>query len=159
MSTILLTWLIQTAFASTIILLCGSIALTFYRQPADGVRVVQWTLAATLAAVVLAGWPSTSLVSLELIDAYPIPGSPEAQREESLPQTAQEVVTPEETLSFEPQELGDRYRPRASETSATDQVVVHAVTTRATGGRIISLLGVLYLVGCGLMLVSWTGDS
>ena len=82
MASSLFTWLVQNAAASTVIMACGA-RMTFWRQPADGVRVVQWSLGATLAAVVVAAWPTASIVSLGLLDGYPTPGAAASAREHS----------------------------------------------------------------------------
>jgi beta-lactamase regulating signal transducer with metallopeptidase domain/5-hydroxyisourate hydrolase-like protein (transthyretin family) len=150
MSIILFTWLIQTAFASTIILLCGSIALAFYRQPADGVRIIQWTLTATLAVLVLACWPVTPLISLDLVGAQSVAKTTEtAPQPASSDQLARVMLAPEESLA--PTKSGDH----SPSTAPPPQANKSATTPRGWTVSVMNIVGFVYLVGCTVMLLWW----
>lgn len=150
MSTILFAWLIQTAFASTIILLCGSIALTFYRQPADGVRIAQWTFAAVLASLVLACWPAAPLISLELVGAQSVARVAAAGPQPApSDQLARAMLAPAESLTSA--ELGDHLSP----TATLPQANKPAMAPRGWDVSALNIVGLAYLTGCAAMLLWW----
>jgi beta-lactamase regulating signal transducer with metallopeptidase domain len=66
-SNLMFTWLANSALASTMLLMCGAVAVMRSRQPADKLRLIQWSLGATLLSLVLVGLPSFSVLSLGVL--------------------------------------------------------------------------------------------
>jgi beta-lactamase regulating signal transducer with metallopeptidase domain/uncharacterized GH25 family protein len=69
MVTTLFTWLLHSAAASTVILVLAAIAVRIWSEPADRVRIIQASFAASLLALVLLALPRFTLVSLEFRSA------------------------------------------------------------------------------------------
>lgn len=63
------TWLVHSALASTILLALSALAVSICRQPADRLRLIQWSLVATLFSLVLLSIPSFSAFSLGVLSS------------------------------------------------------------------------------------------
>ena len=119
MSTALFVWLVQSALVSTVILFSGTVALRFFRQPVDGVRIAQWTLVATSLALLLACWPSTSRISLELVGTEPIAATAAVAATPVPPEhLARVILVPEETIDSAAAAGGEQLTNPASATDA-----------------------------------------
>lgn len=164
MASALFTWLVQSAAASTVILACGAALIRLWRQPVDRVRIAQWSLGATLAALVLAAWPSTSIVSLGLVDA--------ASREAAPTKLA--IGAGADPLSLggpnvapnRAPEDGELPRATADGAAPADSVAPAGLAPRgvvagraAWRDRGIAIIGAAYLVGIGGMLAWWTAAA
>jgi beta-lactamase regulating signal transducer with metallopeptidase domain len=68
-SNLLFTWLVNGALASTVLLVCGAAVVLKLRHPADKLRVIQWTIGATIISLVLVSVPSFSLLSLGVVSS------------------------------------------------------------------------------------------
>ena len=66
-SVFMFTWLVNGALASTALLACGAIALKVFKEPADRLRIIQWTFAGSLLVLMLVNVPLRSVVSLGTI--------------------------------------------------------------------------------------------
>src|SRR3954466_15070368 len=68
-SNLFFNWLVNSALASAVLLVCGAALVRILRQPADKLRAIQWSLRATLLSLVLVSIPSFSLLSLGVLSA------------------------------------------------------------------------------------------
>ena len=87
------TWLVHSALASTILLTLGGLAVSMCRHPVDRLRILQWSLVATICSLVLLSVPQFSVLSLGILSSRdPVPPS-------SFVPVAAEVSEPEANAS------------------------------------------------------------
>ena len=82
------TWLVHGVLASTILLSLATLAVAYLRQPADRLRLIQWSLAGTLCALVLVSMPQLSAYSLGLLNTEPTLAAPPATATSAVPEAA-----------------------------------------------------------------------
>lgn len=161
MSTHLFTWLVQSASISTVTLFCGLAVARQCRQPVDRVRISQWTMVTTLAALTVACWPSTSMVSIGLLtrgesDAPALSDSAEASPESlSTAPFAHALGQPTETSAAKVS-LPDKQLARGATISAeTPRQSSSLPEWRNTDEWLIPCIAFIYVVGCVAMLLAW----
>lgn len=161
MSTQLFTWLIQSASISTVTLFCGLVVARLCKQPADRVRVSQWAMITTLAALGLACWPSASLVSLGLVAQ----GEPTAPATSASAETSLDAFRPDPSVQLSAPITGSSAaRNSQQDENRTDRALASSETPpqrsslpewRRVKEWLIPCIAFTYVAGCVAMLLAW----
>lgn len=68
-------WLVQSAAISTVLLFVGYLVAISCRQPADRLRVLQWTLGVSLFAIIVVALPANWKIAIPVSSILPTPHS------------------------------------------------------------------------------------
>jgi beta-lactamase regulating signal transducer with metallopeptidase domain len=121
------TWLLHGILASTFLLTLAALGVAVLRQPADRLRLIQWSLAGTLAALALLGVPQLGAFSLGLLRF----GEPATAARLAEPAGAAGISSASPVVSMNTDMANDALALKPSETVITG---THLAESRDAGG-------------------------